>query len=41
MASSIVEEKFKLLDNFKDERLIDFGKKIIYQEALKFYLKAF
>lgn len=27
------EEKFKLLDNFKDERLIDFGKKIIYQEA--------
>ena len=27
------EEKLKLLDNFKDERLIDFGKKIIYQEA--------
>ena len=27
------EEKLKLLDNFKDERLVDFGKKIIYQEA--------
>ena len=27
------EEKLILLDNFKDERLIDFGKKIIYQEA--------
>jgi len=27
------EDKFKLLDKFEDERLIDFGKKIIYQEA--------
>ena len=27
------EDKFKLLDKFEDERLVDFGKKIIYQEA--------
>ena len=27
------EDKFKLLDKFEDERLIEFGKKIIYQEA--------
>ena len=27
------EEKFRLLDKFEDERLVDFGKKIIYQEA--------
>ena len=27
------EEKFKLLEKFEDERLVDFGKKIIYQEA--------
>ena len=26
-------DKFKLLDKFEDERLVDFGKKIIYQEA--------
>ena len=26
------EDKFKLLDKFEDERLVDFGKKIIYQE---------
>lgn len=27
------EEKFRLLDKFEDERLVDFGKKIIFQEA--------
>ena len=27
------DDKFKLLDRFEDERLVDFGKKIIYQEA--------
>ena len=27
------KEKLKLLDKFEDERLIGFGKKIIYQEA--------
>jgi len=27
------EEKLKLLDKFEDERLVDFGKKIIYQES--------
>ena len=27
------EDKFKLLDKFEDERLVDFGKKIIFQEA--------
>ncbi len=27
------KEKLKLLDKFDDERLIGFGKKIIYQEA--------
>ena len=27
------DDKFKLLDKFEDERLVDFGKKIIYQEA--------
>ena len=27
------EDKFRLLENFEDERLVDFGKKIIYQEA--------
>ena len=26
------EDKFKLLDKFEDERLVDFGKKIIFQE---------
>ena len=27
------EDKFQLLEKFEDERLVDFGKKIIYQEA--------
>ena len=27
------EEKLSLLDKFEDERLVDFGKKIIYQES--------
>ena len=27
------EEKLKMLDRFEDERLINFGKKIIYQES--------
>ena len=31
--TAIPIEKFKLLDKFDDERLIGFGKKIIYQEA--------
>ena len=35
-ALSSWEDKFRLLENFEDERLVDFGKKIIYQEAPHF-----
>ena len=33
LACSTMERKIKMLDKFEDERLVAFGKKIIYQEA--------
>ena len=33
------EDKLRSLDRFEDDRLVSFGKNIIYQEAHKFYLK--
>ena len=33
MACSFLEDKLMLLDKFEDERMVSFGKKIIYQES--------